>query len=86
MKSFTIHKLDSQLAESLENRARREGLSVNQTVKILLSESLGLKKSPPVDHRSDFEDLSGSWTKAEAEAFEARVQTTRTVDIDEWSR
>tara|TARA_R110002167_G_scaffold218710_2_gene423365 strand:- start:97 stop:357 length:261 start_codon:yes stop_codon:yes gene_type:complete len=86
MKSFTIHKLDAKLAESLELRARREGLSVNQTVKILLSESLGLKKPSPVDHRADFEDLAGSWSEAEARAFEERVNPTRTVDPADWSR
>lgn len=80
MKSFTINELDAKLAESLELRARREGLSSNQTVKDLLSEGLGLKNPSPVDHRADFEDLAGSWTEEEARAFEERVKPIRVVD------
>jgi hypothetical protein len=86
MKSFTIHKLDSALAESLERRAKREGKSVNQTVKILLSEKLGLCKAPPVDHRADFEDLAGAWSDAEARQFDERVKASRAVDPADWDR
>lgn len=86
MKSITIHKLDPDLAEQLEKRAKREGSSVNQTVKRLLRAALGLRKPDPVDHRDDFMDLFGSWTAEEAAAFEARVAETRAIDANDWER
>lgn len=86
MKSFTIHKLDPDLAESLENRAKREGLSINQTVKVILSESLGLKKPAPVDHSGDFADLAGRWSDEEARSFDERVDDQRRVDAADWER
>ena len=86
MKSFTIHKLDAELADSLEKRARREGLSINQTVKVILSESLGLKKRSPVDHSQDFADLAGSWSSREADEFDARVAAQREVRSEDWER
>ncbi|GAB5558441.1 MAG: hypothetical protein SynsKO_00880 [Synoicihabitans sp.] len=86
MKSFTIHKLDPALSESLERRAQQEGKSINQTVKILLSEKLGLTKPSPVDHRADFEDLAGAWSEAEARQLDERVNASREIDQRDWDR
>jgi hypothetical protein len=86
MKSITIHKLEPDLAEQLEKRAKREGRSLNQTVKGLLRSALGLRKPDPIDHRDDFADLFGSWTPDEASAFDARVQEKRPIDASDWER
>ena len=86
MKSFTIHKLDSELAEQLEKRARRDGLSLNRTVKDILRTALGLDKTPAENHRSDFTDLFGSWSQEEASAFDQRNRKARTVDPGDWNR
>jgi len=86
MKSFTIHKLDDDLANSLEKRAKREGLSINQTVKVILSESLGLKKRPAVDHSEDFADLAGRWSDKEAETFDQRIAEESQVHPGDWER
>ena len=86
MKSITIHKLDPDLAEQLEKRAKRDGSSVNQTVKRLLRSALGLRKPEQTDHRDDFMDLFGSWTAEEATAFETRIAETRVHDANDWER
>ena len=86
MKSITIHKLEPDLAEQLEKRAKREGSSLNQTVKGLLRAALGLRKPGPIDHREDFRDLFGSWTEEEAKALEARVAEKRAIEASDWDR
>ncbi len=86
MKSITIHKLDADLAEQLEKRARRDGTSLNRTVKSILRTSLGLDKKSIEDHRSDFADLFGSWSKEDALAFDERTSNARTVNSSDWDR
>jgi len=85
-KSITIHKLDPELAQRLERKARAEGKSLNRIIKALLEESLGLSEKPPPDHRQAFEDLFGSWKPSEAEAFKERLKETRSVRADDWDR
>lgn len=84
MKSFTIHKLDSQLATMLEKRAKMHGKSINQTVKKLLAESLGLIPSKPTDHRDEFMDQFATWSSEDTEVFEKKVETFNQIDEEEW--
>jgi len=84
MKSITIHKLEPDLARSIEERARREGTSVNRLVKTLLRGCLGLDKPAPVDHRHDFADFLGTWSEEEADAFERRVSEFEEIEPAEW--
>ncbi len=86
MKSITIHKLDPDLAKSLEERAKREGASLNRTIKSILRSALGLNKPAPIDHRNDFKDLFGTWSKEEGKAFDARTSGTRQINPSEWGR
>lgn len=84
MKSITIHKLDSDLAEQLEKRAKRDGSSLNRTVKSILRNALGLSKPALIDHRNDFLDLFGSTPKEEAEEVQKRIDEARTIDPSDW--
>jgi len=42
MKSITIHGLDGPLDTLIREKARKQQLSLNKTIKLLLEESLGL--------------------------------------------
>jgi hypothetical protein len=86
MKSITIHKLDPDLAERIEQHARREGLSQNRAVKSILRSALGLKKQARVDYREDFLDLFGTWTSEQSAAFDARIEETRKIETGDWQR
>ena len=86
MKSITIHKLEPDLAERIEKRAKREGISLNRAVKSILRSALGLSKPPPVDHREDFLDLIGAWSSDESTAFEARIREIRTIEVNDWQK
>jgi hypothetical protein len=84
MKSITIHKLDETLARVLEERARREGVSINQIVKRLLRSALGLEKAPEPDHREDFLDLFGTWSDRETEDFHGRIEELERIEPQDW--
>jgi hypothetical protein len=84
MKSITIHKLDEALARVLEERARREGVSINRLVKRLLRSALGLEKEPEPDHRMEFLDLFGTWSDSETAEFNRRLEELETIEPQDW--
>ncbi|MCH7224759.1 FitA-like ribbon-helix-helix domain-containing protein [Haloferula sp. A504] len=83
MKSITIHKLDDATEERLVARARSEGVSLNQLVKRLLRESLGVHNAAP-DHRRDFAAFCGRWSEQEAEEFDRAVAGFDEIDEEVW--
>lgn len=82
MSSITIHKLDRELAGQLKARARAEGVSLNQLIKRLLEDALGMRKRRQ-KHRGDFEGFLGVWSKDERRAFDKNVQE---FEPAEWPR
>jgi hypothetical protein len=74
MKSITIYGLDETLDKLIRKRAKKQGNSLNKTIKRLLEESLGIHKKQNSGHRDDFLDLFGIWTKKEAERFNGIIQ------------
>ena len=74
------------MAKRIERQAKRDGVSLNKTIKSLLRSSLGLTKPPPIDHREDFLDLFGSWSAEESAAFDARSSATRQIKPSDWQR
>lgn len=45
---------------------------------------MGLDAVAQPDRRSDFEDLFGTWTEAEAAEFRERVRDVDVIDEEEW--
>jgi hypothetical protein len=84
MKSITIHGLDDQLDKLIRKRARMEGTSLNKTIKNLLKESLGIKQIKNSDHREDFVDLFGIWSKTDKQKFDAAIKDLAKIDKEEW--
>ena len=84
MKSITIHGIDDPLAELLKSRAQAEGLSVNKTVKKILEESLGVKPRSKGNHRSDFEEFCGIWSKSELDEFQENTKDLRKINREDW--
>lgn len=79
MKSITIFDLDDALNEKIRSKAGEEGLSLNNTIKQLLRESLGLSKRQP-DRRTHFEDLSGAWSQADLQEFDQATDDLSQID------
>jgi hypothetical protein len=84
MKSITIHGLDATLDRLIRKRAKKQGYSLNRTIKRLLEESLGIHMKKKSDHRDDFLDLFGIWTKKEAEKFSAGLIDLEKIDKEDW--
>ena len=83
MKSITIHGLDDDLDEKIRSRAGAEGLSLNKTIKLLVREALGMGDQPR-DRRQDFQDLFGTWSRADVEAFSRATADFGQVDPADW--
>ena len=83
MKSITIHGLDDDLDERIRSKAGAEGLSLNKTIKLLVREGLGMGDQRP-DRRQDFQDLFGTWSRADLEAFGRATEDLGRVDSEDW--
>lgn len=84
MKSITIHKLEDPIVELIKQRADANGISVNQAVKKLLEEALGVKPSKPSRHAEDFREFLGLWSDQEFDKFEQTTQDMGKVNAGDW--
>jgi plasmid stability protein len=85
MKSITIHGLDDPLDKRIRERAQREGLSLNRTIKKLLAESLGLRPDSEEARRRDFLDLFGTWSQGDVREFMDRIAAFEKIDEEDWA-
>ncbi len=83
MTSITIHDLDETVAKLIRARARAEGLSLNQTIKRILEEALGVKPRAQKNRRH-FEEFCGTWTKEQVAEFDKAVSDFERVDPEDW--
>lgn len=81
MKSITIHDLDDALDRLIQEKADKEGTSLNKTIKKLLQQSLGLSRQPK---KHDFSAFCGIWSKKEYEEFERSVKDFERIDREDW--
>jgi plasmid stability protein len=82
MKSLTIHNLDTEVSNAIEDIARRTGLSQNKVIKKLLREALNLEDTK--EPRQDFAEFCGLWSGGEAESFSKAVGTFDQIDEEMW--
>ena len=84
MNSITIHALDKQLADTIRRRASEQSISMNEFVKRVLAESLGIKVPVEAPHREDFAGFCGTWGEDDVGAFEERVADAARVNPEDW--
>lgn len=84
MKSITIHGLDEELDKEIREKAQKQGISLNKTIKKLLKKALGLKSPSEPDHKDEFEDLFGVWSKENFEEFTESSKDFNIVDRGNW--
>jgi hypothetical protein len=84
MKSITIHDLDAYLDGKIKERAKKEGISINKTIKKILGEALTDQKSATSDHLEDFKDLFGIWPDSEQQEFLKNTQQFETIEPGDW--
>jgi hypothetical protein len=77
--TISLRNLPPEIEKTILEISRREGLSLNKATLRLLEASV---HKPPLN--SDFEEFSGTWSPAEADAFDAALRDMRKVDPSDW--
>jgi len=84
MSSITIHGMDEGLNKCIRDKAKEKGLSINKTLKEILSQSLGLSDSSAQNHREEFIDLWGKWSSDDIAEFNKKLSACESVDQRDW--
>jgi hypothetical protein len=84
MNTFTIHALGPAVEKQIRAKARKDGKSLNQTLKELLAASVGVTPKPAAEAQTDFAEFCGIWSAKEAAAFQAATADLETVDKADW--
>jgi hypothetical protein len=72
--TITLRNLPAEVEKAILETSRREGISLNQATLRLLQVSL---RKPA--RNSDFDDFIGTWSDAEADAFDAALAEMRRI-------
>ena len=83
MKSITIHNLDDQTSELIEQKARETGLSLNKTIKKLLRKALGISEEQ-ISGKQEFAEFLGVWDDNEYEAFTQATEELERINEEDW--
>jgi hypothetical protein len=82
---LTIHSMDPILSGRISALARREGKSLNQTVKDALAEHFGLKQKRGGQLRDNgIMSLCGILSHNDAEELRKAQEPFRTIDPEDW--
>lgn len=84
MKAITIHGLEDSVLALLKERAKEQGGSVNATVKGIIEQALGVRRTRQQPHRKDFEEFCGMWSQQEYDEFREATADDRRVESEEW--
>jgi len=84
MRSITIHNIEPELSSRIEKQSHENGTSLNKTIKSLLLEAVGLSAKGGA-RLDEFSDLSGVWSRKEANQFMAAISECGKVDKEDWS-
>lgn len=86
MKAVTLRNMPPELARIIRKKAEEKGTSINKAVISLLEERAGVQDRRRLKKtlHHDLDSLAGSWTRAEASAFDKALTLQRTIDADLW--
>ena len=86
MNQLTVRGFDEQLAESVRRVAQRDGTSLNKAALKLLRMGAGLSDGEGDANGigSSLDDLFGTWSREEAELFNAALDVFEVVDESTW--
>ena len=83
-RAITVRNLPREVERAVQEKARKEGLSLNRAVAALLEEATGRRAATKAAGHHDFDKYAGRWRKAEADAFDASLKDQRRVDPADW--
>ena len=83
--SITLDNLDAELLNRLRAEAKKRGIDLGTMVKELLNDSFGpLPKTTDISRHDDLDELAGTWSDDEADAFLATIADFGRVDEELW--
>ena len=83
--TLTLHAIEPALSKRLAARARREGKSLNQTVKDILAGHLGLRPAGTAEARNDIMRFCGILSKEDAQALHDAQAPFSRIDPEDWN-
>jgi hypothetical protein len=84
MRAITIRGVDNEVAKTLKERAKKEGVSINSMVLRIVKESLGLKKKRRTVIYNDLDHLAGTWGEKDYVEFQNKVADFERIDENIW--
>ena len=84
MNAITVRNLPPEVAKAVQEKARKEKLSLNKAVVRLLEEATGVEKGKKKVVYHDLDRFFGTWTKEEADAFDEAMREHRQIDPEMW--
>jgi len=84
MKSITIHDIDDNLEILIQHKARKEGLSIDKTIKKILEDALMRRSEMKKKNKNDFLDLFGVWSEEDVREFDNAVKDFETINPEDW--
>jgi hypothetical protein len=85
MKSIIIRDIDPSIADKLKKEAKLKGKSVNQFIKDMIKNQMGLtggKKYSILHH--DLDHLFGRWDENEFKQIQGKIDHERKIDEELW--
>lgn len=86
VKSILLRGLEEKLFNEIKKKAKKESLSMNRYMILLLEENLGFgqkHKKAQVKY-DDLKNLFGKWSAKEYQAFSENVKKQRIIDEELW--
>ncbi len=80
MQQITIRGIDPEIEQEIRRSAKKNRKSINQVIKEIIHKEF--KK--PECAASSLKQLSGGWTRAEADEFEASIKSCEQIDEKIW--
>ena len=84
MKSITVHNIDTQTIQRIEEISRSTGKSLNKVIKELLHDSLGINTTKRDLKEQEFGEFFGVWTEEEYEGFQRNMKDFDQIDESDW--
>ena len=85
MSQLTVRGLSRRLLHAIRELARQERISLNKAALRLLERGAGIAATTKTDRIGESLDhLIGTWTAAEAKAFQESIRACEQIDEDLW--
>ena len=81
MPAISVRGLDETQLDHLKEQARQQGISLNR----LVLRRLTGESSAPQNQHHDLDDLAGTWSEEESNAFSAAIAPLEQIDQELWA-